>query len=65
MNTNEILTVNEVAGYLRLSPATIYRLVREKMIPGLRVGRAWRFRCDLIDQWMADQWQERTSRKEL
>ena len=45
-----ILTVKEIAEYLRVHPATIYRLLRAKQIPGFRVGGDWRFDMDMIDQ---------------
>jgi len=46
---NQILTLGEVAQYLRVSPSTIYRLVKVAQIPTFRVGRDLRFRRDLID----------------
>jgi excisionase family DNA binding protein len=47
-----ILTVREVADYLRVSEAKVYRLVREHRIPVVRIGRAWRFHRDLLDDWL-------------
>jgi len=46
----EIMTVQELAQYLRLTEATIYKLVKAGEIPAARVGRTWRFRRDLIDE---------------
>ena len=40
---NEILTVSQVSKLLKLHPRTIYKLVRNGMIPGRRVGKKWRF----------------------
>lgn len=40
----EILTTEEVAKYLKTSPDTIKRLARAGRIPGVKIGRAWRFR---------------------
>ena len=48
-----VLTVHEVAEYLRVSDAKVYRLVKERRLPVLRIGRAWRFRKDLLDQWIS------------
>jgi excisionase family DNA binding protein len=48
-----ILTVHEVAEYLRVSDAKVYKLVKKGKLPGLRIGRAWRFRKDLLDQWIS------------
>ena len=50
-----ILTVREVAEYLRLSEAKVYRLVNEGQLPVVRLGKTWRFRKDLLDNWLAEQ----------
>jgi excisionase family DNA binding protein len=46
-----IMTVHEVATYLRLSEAKVYRLAKEGQVPSFRLGKSWRFRKDLIDEW--------------
>lgn len=50
-----ILTVREVAEYLRLSQAKVFRLAREGSLPVFRIGKAWRFRKDLLDEWLVRQ----------
>jgi excisionase family DNA binding protein len=52
---NEILTIEEVAAYLRLTPQTIYRWAQEKRIPAVKLGKEWRFRRSVIDRWFDDQ----------
>ena len=52
---NEIMTVQEVAQYLRLAEATVYKLAQAGEIPGVKVGRAWRFKRELIDEWFREQ----------
>ena len=53
-----ILTVSEVAAYLRVHQATIYKMLSEGKLPGFRVGSDWRFHLDAIKQWQRDQqWQ--------
>ena len=47
-----ILTVREVAEYLRMSEAKVYRLVKERRLPAVRIGKAWRFRKDPLDNWL-------------
>jgi excisionase family DNA binding protein len=47
----DIMTVREVAEYLRLNEMTIYRLARKGEVPALKVGRTWRFKKELIDEW--------------
>ncbi|HJU29670.1 MAG TPA: helix-turn-helix domain-containing protein [Candidatus Binataceae bacterium] len=51
----DILTIDELAEYLRVHPTTIYRLLRQGRLPGFRVGDNWRFRRNLIEQWQARQ----------
>lgn len=41
---NEVLTVREVATYLRVSRVTVWRWCQQGTIPALRVGRTWRIR---------------------
>ncbi len=49
---DQILTVPMLAEYLLCHPSTIYRLLKNKRIPGFRVGSDWRFRRSAIDQWL-------------
>ena len=39
----EIMTIEEVAGYLRIPVSTVYRLAQQGRIPANKVGRQWRF----------------------
>lgn len=48
-----ILTVREVAEYLRMSEAKVYRLANERHLPAVRIGKSWRFRKDLLDRWLS------------
>ena len=52
---SDILTIKEVAEYLKLNEKTTYRLVSEGKIPGFKVGGAWRFRKAEIDRWIKEQ----------
>ena len=52
---HEILTLEEVAAYLRLKPQTIYKWAQEKRIPAAKLGKEWRFRRSVIDRWLDDQ----------
>ncbi len=49
---NEIMTLEEVAAYLRLKPQTIYKWAQEKRIPAAKLGKEWRFRRSIIDRWL-------------
>ena len=52
---NEIMTVEEVAAYLRMQPQTIYKWAQEKRIPAAKLGREWRFRKSILDRWLDQQ----------
>ena len=51
----EILTVTEVAEYLKVAERTIYRLAAAKTIPAFKVGGTWRFSRAEIDKWIKHQ----------
>jgi excisionase family DNA binding protein len=48
---NDIMTLEEVANYLKLKPQTIYTWAQEKRIPAAKLGKEWRFKKSLIDEW--------------
>jgi len=48
---DKIMTIDEVADYLRLKPQTIYTWAQEKKIPAAKLGKEWRFRKSVIDKW--------------
>ncbi|MEG4644582.1 helix-turn-helix domain-containing protein [Paracoccus sp. APAP_BH8] len=48
--SNDILTIREVAEYLKINEKTAYRLAAEGKLPGFKVGGAWRFRRDEIEK---------------
>lgn len=48
---DEILTLEEVAKYLKLTPQTIYVWSQEGKIPAVKIGKEWRFRKSTIDKW--------------
>jgi excisionase family DNA binding protein len=52
---NEILTLEEVADYLRLTPQTIYKWAQERRIPAVKLGKEWRFRRSILDRWLDEQ----------
>jgi excisionase family DNA binding protein len=49
-----VLTLEEVAGYLKVHPSTVYRLLRKQGIPAFKVGSDWRFNQESIDRWLKD-----------
>ena len=48
----EIMTPKQAAEYLSLHLITIYRLVKKRKLPGFKVGGQWRFKKDLLDDWI-------------
>ena len=49
----EILTLDEVAAYLKAGKRTVYRLAAEGKLPAFKLGGAWRFRRSDLDEWIA------------
>jgi excisionase family DNA binding protein len=50
-----IMTIGEVADYLKVTERTIYRLAGAKKIPAFKVGGSWRFSKVDIDGWIKSQ----------
>jgi excisionase family DNA binding protein len=48
-----IMTIGELAAYLKLSRSTLYHLARAGKVPGVKVGRHWRFHREAIDRWVS------------
>jgi excisionase family DNA binding protein len=48
----ELMTLEEMANYLRVTEKTIYRMVKRGNIPAIRVGRSWRFEKSSIEEWL-------------
>ena len=56
----DIMTIHEVAEYLKLNEKTAYRLASQGEIPGFKVGGSWRFKRQDIERWIE---QETTKNK--
>ena len=50
---DEVMTVAEVANYLKINERTVYSLAKKGEIPGIRLGRQWRFKKEAIDKIFA------------
>ena len=48
----ELLTIEELANYLRVNTRTVYRLVESDEVPALKIGRQWRFDKSNIAEWL-------------
>ncbi|HLW70600.1 MAG TPA: helix-turn-helix domain-containing protein [Candidatus Binataceae bacterium] len=49
---NKVITLEEMADYLRVHPSTIYRLLRKNQLPAFKVGSDWRFNLESVDKWI-------------
>lgn len=47
-------TAEEVAAYLRLPQSTVYKLAQDKVLPGFKVGKHWRFRRESVLAWIKE-----------
>ncbi len=51
----QIMTLKEVAEYLKLTEKTAYRLAADKQLPGFKVGGSWRFKIIDLEDWIEQQ----------
>ena len=54
-DSDEILTIEEMAAYLKAGKRTVYRLAADGKIPAFKVGGTWRFSKAEINQWIQRQ----------
>ena len=47
-----VMTIDDLAKYLKLSTSTLYKLCAEGKVPGQKVGRHWRFHREIVDAWL-------------
>ncbi len=52
MEKSDLMTTPEVARYLRVHTNTIYNYVKSGALPGIHVGRFWRFKKSDVDAWL-------------
>lgn len=51
---SELLTVVETCRYLKITPRTLYRYLRNRQIPAFKLGKEWRFVRSDLEQWIRD-----------
>ncbi len=49
---DSVMTIVELAKYLKISRSTLYKLAQEGKLPAQKVGRHWRFHRDAVDAWL-------------
>jgi excisionase family DNA binding protein len=52
MNQESLLTIDELASYLKVTKRTIYEWLKKKKIPAVKLVGQWRFRKEKIDKWL-------------
>ena len=48
-----IMTLREAAKFIRVSEKTLGEMARQKLIPGQKVGREWRFLAEALEKWLS------------
>jgi excisionase family DNA binding protein len=51
---SEIMTAEETCRYLKITPRTLYRYLRNRQIPAFKLGKEWRFVRSDLEQWIRD-----------
>ena len=52
MPYKELMTIEEVAEYLRVKKRTVYDWVKKQKIPAIKTVGQWRFKKEKIDAWL-------------
>ena len=52
---DEIMTVKQLAEYLKLNYQTVYKKVQKGEIPASKIGKVWRFQKSIIDHWLSEE----------
>ena len=54
LNTVSLMTIDDLAGYLKVSRRTIYEWLKNNKIPALKLVGQWRFKKEKIDAWLEE-----------
>ena len=54
MSNGDLMTIEELAGYLKVTRRTIYEWLKGKKIPAVKLVGQWRFQKNKIDQWLEE-----------
>lgn len=49
---DDVLTLEELAVYLKIPKSTLYKQVQDGKVPGQKIGKQWRFGKRAIDRWI-------------
>jgi len=64
-DNSDIMTLQEVARYLKIAEKTVSRMIQKHEIPCFRVGGQWRFRRSAIDSWLSTKMMNQTEEDQL
>jgi two-component system, response regulator, stage 0 sporulation protein F len=53
--SDNLMDVKQTAEYLKMNRMTVYKLAREGKIPAFKIASEWRFKKEVIDQWLMSQ----------
>jgi excisionase family DNA binding protein len=59
ISDSEVITLEELARYLRISKSTVYRCVRLGQLPAFRVGRQWRVNLELVQNHLIESYERK------
>ena len=51
---DSLITVQEMAKYLKVEESTIYTWAKDGKLPGIKIGRFWRFKKEDINKWLEE-----------
>ncbi len=51
-SSDEVMTIEELASYLKIPKLTLYKQVQEGKVPWQKIGKQWRFGKKAIDRWI-------------
>ncbi|HYA35973.1 MAG TPA: helix-turn-helix domain-containing protein [Candidatus Binataceae bacterium] len=54
LSSGNVITVKELADYLRCHTSTVYRLLKRNELPAFKIGSDWRFNREAIDTWLRE-----------
>ena len=48
----DYLTIQEVSAILKVHSNTVYKMCRQGVLPAVKIGKEWRFRRTILDEWI-------------
>jgi len=55
MMTEELLTIGEVASFMKISNGTVYQLIYRNNLPAMKIANKWRFKIGQVEKWLTHQ----------